>query len=147
MSYDYLDILFETEKVSKILGKVIKDYIAENRLPCNITQIIVLHLLMKIDGNASPSEVHDKTKYMYSNNHNSFASLTKNGYLTQKNGKDIELDGRCVFLFVTKKGEKLYKDICDVLNKKMTSMREYLQWEDNDFENYFSDLYALQEFI
>src|SRR4029077_17378317 len=147
MKYDYFELLIETERTYRKFIKLIKDYMLENHIPCNITQIVVLHFLIKMNGTASPTEIHKETEVMCTNNYSNFQSLIKYGYITQKSGRDIEMDSRCVFLYITEKGKELYKDLCDFTNEKMKHMKEDLQWEEDDFINYLSDLSALQEVL
>jgi DNA-binding MarR family transcriptional regulator len=142
-----IELLVETEKTYKLINRLIKDYIVESRTPCNVKQIIILHFIKKIGCSASPYEIHDNMESMHTNNHYNLQGLIKNGYLEQRNGKDIGMDNRCVFVYMTSKGNDLYKSICDYTSKKIDLLKEELGWEEDDFTEYFADLTALQEFF
>lgn len=143
----YITLLVETEKTSRLISRLLKDYIVEYRIPCNITQIIILHFIKKIGGSTSPYEIQNNMDFLSTNNHYNLQCLIKNGYIEQRSGREIGMDSRCVFVYITSKGKDLYKGICEYTTKKMDSLKEELGWEENNFSEYFADLTALQEFF
>ena len=148
MSEEYFKLLIETERTCRLTERLIKEYALENRIPCNVMQILTLHFLIKLGGSGSPHEVHkDITGIggVTKNNHYNFQNLIKNGYLIHKKGKSLGMDNRCVFLEVTSKGRDLYKKVCIFLDEKIQELRKELGWEDENFSDYFADLTALQE--
>jgi hypothetical protein len=145
VSYNYFDLLVETDRTSKMVGELLKKYMIVNHIPGNLTQIVILHCLMKSNKSLSPYEVQTYMKSIRTNNNYNYQCLIDNGYITQGNGKEIGIDNRCVFFDVTSKGKTLYWKILAFTNDKMREMSENLQWTEDNFKDYFADIFAMQE--
>lgn len=144
MSNIYFDLLIETEKVAKLMNRVIKNYIMDSHIPCNVAQIVILHLLIKMGGPRAPHEIANNMEHLYKNNTYNFQILLKNGYISQRDGKAVGLDKRCVFFDVTDEGNKLYKSVCAYLDSKMKLIKEKFYWSEDNFTDYFDDLEAFK---
>lgn len=143
----YLELLLETSKTSRMMSEVIEAYLLENRISCNTCQIMTLHLLMELGGNGCPYELQPNIKFFRKNNSYSYQILAKNGYITQKKGEEIGLDGRAIFFEVTPKGKNIHKDICEHLEKKLNEMKAELEWGEENLLDYQADLVAIQHFL
>jgi DNA-binding MarR family transcriptional regulator len=147
MSDKYFDLLIEMERTTSIIGKIIKNYLADNYLPCNVAQIIMIHVLLKIGDNASPTEVHLIMQDISTNDHYNFTRLVKNGLLVQKTGRDIGTDNRCVFFSVTDKGKELYDKICKHLDETLQKLYKAHDWGEENLQDNLDRLDALQDFL
>ncbi len=147
MSETYFKLLLETNAAVRLIGTIIRDCLNDNYLPCNVKQIIILHILIG-KGRSTPShEVHTNVHGVQDNNHTNFQALLKNGYVIQRSGKELDLDKRCMYFDVTDKGRDLYKKLCGYISIRMKEVKEELKWEENNFNDYFSDLFALQDVL
>jgi DNA-binding MarR family transcriptional regulator len=147
MSDTYFKLLIETNAAARLIGAIIRDYAHDNFLSCNVKHIIILHILIKKGRSTPPHEVYTGVHGVQDNNHANFQALIKNGYVTQRSGKDLDLDKRCVYFDVTDKGKDLYKKLCGYISSRMKTMREELGWKEENFNDYFSDLSALQDVL
>ena len=152
MSDDYFRLLIETTKTSNLFVIVITRYMKSNFVPCNFQQLILLHFLMKIGGNAYPQEINAGLDLQgiggFSKNYSyNFKELLRNGFVIQKQGKDMGLDRRCVYYHMTDKGKEIYKNICVHFGHEIKRMQEYLGWDEDNFKDYFDDLEALQGYM
>lgn len=147
MSSVYFDLLIETERTAKLMSRVVKNYIMDTHSPCNVAQIMILHILMEMGGARSPHEIASNMEYLYTNSTYNFQSLLRHGYIEQINGEFVGVDKRCVFFEVSVEGKKLYENVCSFVDDKMKRIKERLHWSEENFTDYFDDLTALQSIM
>ena len=152
MSDDYFKLLIETTKTSNLFVIIITRYMKSNLLPCNFQQLILLHFLMTVGGNAYPQEINMGLDLKgiggFSKNYNyNFKELLRNGFVIQKQGKDMGLDKRCVYFHITDKGKEFYDNICIYFDRQMKLMQKELGWDEGNFKDYLDDLEALQVYL
>jgi len=144
---NYFDLLIQTNRTATIMIKVISKYLSDKKIRVNANQVMILHLLMKLGGEACPFEVQEDLNVFNKSNTYNFKSLSYRGYLISKKGEEADFDNRCKIYAVTEKGKKFYEDICQYCAQKVKQLHETLKWDEDNFADYFADLEALQDFL